>query len=130
MLLPPSAVGIDVAFAALAWSLVLQCVVVGHYYIAGLALGIDVSLGAYALIVPLATVVMALPISINGIGVREGILGLLLGLYGVDPSTSLGFAWILYAMLLGQGLLGGCGLRSAEGLATRASRVGSARNEP
>jgi len=98
---------IDVAFAALAWSLVLQCVVVGHYYISGLALGIDVPLGTYALIVPLATVVMALPISINGIGVREGILGLLLGLHGVDPSTSLGFAWILYAMLFGQGLLGG-----------------------
>ena len=97
----------DVAFAALGWSLVLQCVVVGHYYLAGLALGIDVPLGAYVLVVPLATVVMALPISINGIGVREGILGYLLGLYGVDPSTSLVFAWVLYAMLLGQGLLGG-----------------------
>ena len=97
----------DVAFAALAWSLVLQCVVVGHYYVAGLALGIDVPLSAYVLVVPLATVVMALPISINGIGVREGILGYLLGLYGVDPSTSLVFAWVVYAMLLGQGLLGG-----------------------
>ena len=96
-----------VAFAALGWSLVLQCVVVGHYYLAGLALGIDVPLGAYVFIVPLATVVTALPISINGIGVREGILGYLLGLYGVDPSTSLVFAWVLYAMLLGQGLLGG-----------------------
>jgi glycosyltransferase 2 family protein len=96
-----------VAFAALGWSLVLQCVVVGHYYLAGLALGIEVPLGAYVFIVPLATVVTALPISINGIGVREGILGYLLGLYGVDPSTSLVFAWVLYAMLLGQGLLGG-----------------------
>ena len=97
----------DVALAALAWSLVLQCVVVGHYYFAGLALGIDVPLVAYVFIVPLATVVTALPISINGIGVREGILGYLLGLYGVDASTSLVFAWVLYAMLLGQGLLGG-----------------------
>jgi uncharacterized protein (TIRG00374 family) len=96
-----------VAFAALGWSLVLQCVVVGHYYLAGLALGIDVPLAGYAFIVPLATVVTALPISINGIGVREGILGYLLGLYSVDPSTSLVFAWVLYAMLLGQGLLGG-----------------------
>jgi uncharacterized protein (TIRG00374 family) len=97
----------DVALAAVAWSLVLQCVVVAHYYFAGLALGIDVGLAAYVLIVPLATVVTALPISINGIGVREGILGYLLGLYGVDASTSLVFAWVLYAMLLGQGLLGG-----------------------
>ena len=50
---------------------------------------------------------MALPISVNGIGVREGILGYLLGLYSVDASTSLVFAWVVYAMLLGQGLLGG-----------------------
>jgi uncharacterized protein (TIRG00374 family) len=97
----------DVALAALGWSLVLQCIVVGHYYAAGLALRLDVPLEAYVFIVPLATVVMALPISINGIGVREGILGYLLGLYGVDPSASLVFAWVLYVMLLAHGVLGG-----------------------
>jgi hypothetical protein len=66
-----------------------------------------VPLVAFAFIAPVATVVMALPISINGIGVREGVLGYLLGLYGVDVSTSLVFAWVLYALVLGQGLLGG-----------------------
>jgi hypothetical protein len=97
----------DVVVAALCWSLVLQCVVVLHYYLVGMALDLDVPLSAYAFIVPLATVAMALPISINGIGVREGILGYLLGLYGVDSSASLAFAWVLYALLLAHGLLGG-----------------------
>jgi uncharacterized protein (TIRG00374 family) len=108
----------DVAAAAVCWSLLLQCVVVAHYYLVGLALGLGVPLYAYAFIVPIATVVMALPISINGIGVREGILGYLLGLYGVDPSASLAFAWVIYGLLLGQGLLGG-----AVFAAMRASRV-------
>jgi uncharacterized protein (TIRG00374 family) len=97
----------DVIFAALSWSLVLQTIVIGHYYAVGVALGLNVPLHAYAFIVPLAIVVMALPISVNGIGVREGILGYLLGLHGVDPNTSLVFAWVLYAMLLAHGLLGG-----------------------
>jgi glycosyltransferase 2 family protein len=97
----------DVVLAALGWSLVLQCIVVAHYLLVGVALGLDVPLSAYVFIVPLATVAMALPISINGIGVREGVLGYLLGLHGVDASTSLVFAWVLYAMLLAHGLLGG-----------------------
>ena len=97
----------DVVLAALCWSLLLQCVVVAHYYAIGLALGFDVPLYAYAFIVPIATVVMALPISINGIGVREGVFGYLLGFYGVETSASLAFAWVAYALLLATGLLGG-----------------------
>jgi uncharacterized protein (TIRG00374 family) len=97
----------DVLLIALCSSLALQAVVITHYYLVGLALGLDVPLVAFAFIAPVATVVMALPISINGIGVREGVLGYLLGLYGVDVSTSLVFAWVLYALVLGQGLLGG-----------------------
>lgn len=97
----------DVLLAALASSLLLQAIVIAHYYLVGLALGLDVPLVAFAFIAPVATVVTALPISVNGIGVREGVLGYLLGLYGVDVSTSLVFAWVLYALVLGQGLLGG-----------------------
>jgi uncharacterized protein (TIRG00374 family) len=97
----------DVLLVALASSLALQGIVVAHYYLVGLALGLDVPLVAFAFIAPVATVITALPISINGIGVREGVLVYLLGLYGVDASTGLVFAWVLYALVLGQGLLGG-----------------------
>lgn len=97
----------DVVLAALLWSLALQCVVVAHYYLVGLALGLAVPLQAYAFIVPVALIIMMVPISINGIGVRESVFAYLLGLYGVDLATSLVFAWVIYAMVLAQGLLGG-----------------------
>ena len=97
----------DVLLVAVAWSLVLQAVVIAHYCAISAALDLDVPLHAYVFIVPIATVITALPISINGIGVREGILGYLLGLYGVDAGTGLVFAWIAYALLLAQGVVGG-----------------------
>jgi hypothetical protein len=55
-------------------------------------------------IVPVAIVTMMLPISINGIGVREGVSGIA-RLYGVELSSSLAFAWIIHALVLGRGLL-------------------------
>ena len=120
-----------VAFAALGWSLVLQCIVVGHYYLAGLALGIDVPLGAYVFIVPLATVVTALPISGSTVSVCAKVfLGYLLGLYRRRArATSLVFAWVLYAMLLGQGLLGGVVFALLKTLAARASRDNRTRRD-
>ena len=50
---------------------------------------------------------MMLPISINGIGVREGIFVFLLGQWGVDPAQALALAWLEYGIILLFGLLGG-----------------------
>jgi hypothetical protein len=57
--------------------------------------------------VPLAVFAMMLPISINAIGLREGAFVFLLGMYGVEPSVSIGLAWIAYGLLVLQGLIGG-----------------------
>jgi uncharacterized protein (TIRG00374 family) len=97
----------DVMLAALLWSALLQCVVITHYYIVGLALGLTIPWQAYVLIVPLALAITMLPISINGVGVREGAFAYLLGVYGVDLHVSIAFAFMIYALMLGQGLLGG-----------------------
>jgi uncharacterized protein (TIRG00374 family) len=97
----------DVVLAALLWSGLLQCVVIVHYYIVGLALGLTIPWQAYVLIVPLALAITMLPISINGVGVREGAFAYLLGLYGVELPVSIAFAFVMYALMLGQGLLGG-----------------------
>ena len=76
-------------------------------WIVASALGLSVSLMAFFLIVPIAIVVMMIPVSINGIGVREGLFVLLLGVHGVPQAESLAYAWIIYALLLLQGLIGG-----------------------
>ena len=88
-------------------SILLQANVVVHYYLIGLALPIDVPLTGYFLIVPIVTVVMMLPISINGIGLREGTFALFFSIYGVTATDSIAFAWIAFALLLIQSILGG-----------------------
>lgn len=98
---------LDIVVSALLISLALQCVVIAHYVLVGAALGLDVPIHAYLYVVPLAIVIMMLPISINGIGVRESIFVYLFGLYGADPNQVLAFAWIVYALILAHGLVGG-----------------------
>lgn len=92
---------------ALVLSVLLQLNVVAFYWLIGLALGLPVPAADYLLIVPIATFVMMVPISINGIGVREGIFALLLGAYGVEPATAVAFAWLEYASFLLYGVIGG-----------------------
>ena len=93
--------------AALGLSFLLQANVVVYHWIVASALGLSVPFTAFLLIVPIAIVVMMIPISINGIGVREGVFVLLLGTHGVSHAEGLAYAWIIYALLLLQGLIGG-----------------------
>ncbi len=93
--------------SALILSIALQTnVIVYHWLVAG-AFGLDVPLHVFFLIIPVAIAVMMLPISINGIGVRESIFVLLLGTQGVTQEEGLAYAWLVYAFLLIQGLIGG-----------------------
>lgn len=92
---------------ALVLSFLLQANVVLYHWIVANALGLSVSLMAFFLIVPIAIVVMMVPISINGIGVREGLFVLLLSAHGVGQAEGLAYAWVIYSLLLLQGLIGG-----------------------
>ena len=97
----------DVVFAALGLSLLLQCVVVTHFFLISQALDLEVPFYAYVYIVPVAVIIMMLPISINGIGVRESVFALLLGAHGAGTSETLAFSWISYGLILVHGLVGG-----------------------
>jgi len=88
-------------------SLLLQLNVILHFIIITYALGIDVPVVAMFVIIPVATVVMMLPVSINGIGLREAVFVLFFGLFGVSGDQAIAFAWVAYGFVLVQGLLGG-----------------------
>lgn len=92
---------------ALGLSLLLQVNVVTFYWVISKALGLEVSYLSFYAIAPIAILVMMLPISINGIGVREGIFAFLLGLWSVKTSDAIALAWLEYSMFLAFGLLGG-----------------------
>src|SRR5690606_28322746 len=99
-----------------------------------LSLGLPVLFLNYFLIIPAALLVMMAPVSINGIGLREGAFAFFFGLFGVGRAEAVAFAWIAYGLLLIQGLLGGlvyafrrqrAAARAAPGAAVAAPAAGA-----
>ncbi|MCB0753674.1 MAG: flippase-like domain-containing protein, partial [Ignavibacteriae bacterium] len=97
---------LDLLFAFIL-SILLQSNVVFYYFAISTALGLPVVLIDYFLIVPLTIFITMIPISFNGIGLRESALFLFLSTYGVLQSEAIAFAWIEYGMLLLLGIIGG-----------------------
>ena len=64
-------------------------------------MGLPVSLLQFAVFLPIVITVSSLPISISGIGVREGAFVILLGLIGVSPeaATSLSLSWFFSVVI-------------------------------
>lgn len=112
--------------ASMILSLLLQANVVLMHWLIGRALGIEVSIVQFCFIVPVAMVVMMIPVSINGIGLREGIFAVLLGAYGVESSQAVALALMSYALFLVHGIAGGIvfGLRG-----TRLAQVREAESD-
>jgi uncharacterized protein (TIRG00374 family) len=98
---------IDVLIRALLISFFVQLNVIIHFVIVAYALRIDVPPVAMFIIIPLATLVMLLPVSINGVGVREAVMVFFFSLYGISSESAIAFAWVWLGMLLAQGMVGG-----------------------
>ena len=92
---------------AIGLSFLLHGNIILAYFLVGRAVGINLDLSIYFAIIPLALVVMMLPISINGIGLREGALSVLFGLFSVSLATALALSWTFYGLTLVHGLIGG-----------------------
>lgn len=92
---------------AFALSLLLQANVVVYFILIARALHIDAPALSFFLIVPLATFVTMLPVSINGIGLRENALAAMLAWYGVAAADAVALAWLVYLSSLLYGLIGG-----------------------
>ena len=78
------------------------------FVVLGRGLGLDVSLPAMAWVRSVVVLFTVLPISIGGLGVREGVLVLVLGSYGVASSDALALSILVFAAtILAPGLVGG-----------------------
>jgi uncharacterized protein (TIRG00374 family) len=77
------------------------------YWMAGLAVGMEVSLVFYIAFQPVAAIVAALPISIGGLGVRENVLVELFGHVGTPSSLAFAMSLLGYAAGIVASLLGG-----------------------
>jgi len=87
--------------------LALQVAAVAHYYLIGLALDLNVSILYFFIIIPLILLILLLPVSINGIGVRENAYVLFFAKIGVEGSISIALSWLAFGMILIIGIIGG-----------------------
>ncbi len=92
---------------ALVLSLVLQALIIVTYYLVGAGLRLGVPLAYFFLYVPLITVLSMLPVSVAGLGVREGGVVYFFGKAGVDPATALSMSLIWFSLTLVVSSLGG-----------------------
>jgi uncharacterized membrane protein YbhN (UPF0104 family) len=88
-------------------SFCFQIINIMVFALIGMSLNLDVPLGYYFVIVPLVDLVSILPISISGIGVREGSYVGLLYLAGVETSQGLAFGLLGFLVVMAASLLGG-----------------------
>jgi uncharacterized membrane protein YbhN (UPF0104 family) len=73
----------------------------------GLALGVQISIAYYFLFVPVLAFLISLPISLNGIGVREGAAVVLFQLAGLTREQAFSIPFLTYVIAVLISLLGG-----------------------
>jgi uncharacterized membrane protein YbhN (UPF0104 family) len=89
-------------------AVITQLIHCGIFYLAGLSVGIRTPLLIWPTFVPIVLASNALPITIAGIGVREYLLVLFLGVIaGVDSERAIATSFVIFAMILMMCLLGG-----------------------
>lgn len=90
----------------LSMATVIQFLRIGVHVLVARALGVNLPLAYFFLFVPLLAVIVSLPISLNGIGVREGAGMVLFGLVGVEGSRAFSLQFTTYLVSVAVSLLG------------------------
>ena len=88
---------------AIALSIVLQVTLAVGQYILAAGLGLTAPLSLFVLCVPIANVFASLPLTLNGLGIRESAYLLLFGMAGMrkEDAIALGLLWFAITMVGG-----------------------------
>jgi uncharacterized membrane protein YbhN (UPF0104 family) len=92
---------------ATCWSIVVQVASAVNVWLIAMALHVDVPLGYCFVLVPMVSLLTLLPVSVNGMGVREGGVALFLAPLNIDQSTAVMVAFLWFTAGAFVGLLGG-----------------------
>jgi uncharacterized protein (TIRG00374 family) len=96
-----------VIVGVLGLTVVLQFVRVISMWLCGLSVGVEVSPLVYVILGPLLFLVMMVPFTINGLGVREAFFVAFLGRFGVDADAAFATGFLFYAVTIATSLPGG-----------------------
>lgn len=88
-------------------SLIFQVVGILYYYLVALSLSLQISFVTFFILIPLITIVTLVPISVGGIGVKEGMFVLLFSQFGVSTESALLISLIGTALYMVFVLAGG-----------------------
>lgn len=88
-------------------SLPFTLTLIGTQYALALGLGVDAPIRYFALFIPMVALIQLLPISFNGLGVREGAFQVLFGTVGVAEAQAVAMSLMYYIVRVATGLLGG-----------------------
>jgi uncharacterized protein (TIRG00374 family) len=97
----------DVLARAFVLSLGYQLLIVIFSYLVNAALGLGISLRYFLLCVPFTVIISLVPVSINGMGVRESGYVFLLSKIGHDSSEAVSLSLLIYGLSLLASLAGG-----------------------
>jgi glycosyltransferase 2 family protein len=92
---------------AILLSFVLHLVQAWIHLLMGKALDINIPFSFCIILYPLVGTFAALPVSLNGIGLREGGYLLLLGLIGISPEKGIAFGLLVFLIVVLDSLIGG-----------------------
>ncbi|MBV8358261.1 MAG: flippase-like domain-containing protein [Deltaproteobacteria bacterium] len=91
---------------AIALSILLQLSLAACQYLLAIGLELDIAVATFVLIVPVTNVVASLPITINGLGMREAGYLVLLGMAGVSKEQAVALSLLYFAATLAGGFTG------------------------
>ena len=105
-------------------SAVYQAIDIVAAFLLSRAIGLTLSPVVFFAVIPLVYLATVLPISVGGLGVREGTLVVLLTQFGVASSDAVTLSFLIYLNRLGIGTLGGV-IQLVETLKIRVTQQGS-----
>lgn len=97
----------ELILIATALSVVVQLASVAQMWLVAVGLGLDVSFGYLTVAVPLLTLLTLVPVSVNGMGLREVGLVVLLTPVGVTAAQAVSLSVLQFAVCVAASLVGG-----------------------
>ncbi len=89
---------------AMGWAFLLQVNVIFHYYLAGKGLHLQIPFLDYFIFIPIILLILTIPITISGWGLREGLYIQIFGYYTIPAAAAFSFPLIAdaaFTLLIG-----------------------------
>lgn len=88
-------------------SILIQLINIAAHYMFALSLNINIGFTELALLYSVSAVIISIPVSINGIGVREGVFIFAFGFWNIPAESALAFSFLSFTSAIVLSLIGG-----------------------